>query len=253
MPWNFFSFKWKKGFFQFLIILIHFDFWPSAPVFVKKHSHEKRKIFPFLITMKEVIEFEVVFFNVFHILCFFFDDFPIPLVIQGLRLLLNLIATLVFKNERSEIFNNKTQYFSNCGIKNIRFLKFTPINAWYGKTGVTSYELRVASYKLRAETQKCNFKSTSYEFKSTSYEFKSTSFEFKSTSYKFKSTSYEFKSTSYELKFTSYEFKFTNYELKFTSYEFKSTSYGFKSTNRRIVKSINSLLKQPSKTHFLRS
>ena len=61
---------------------------------------------------------------------------------------------------------------------------------------------------------------------------------------------WEFKSTGYELKYTHYEFKSTSYELKFTSYEFKSTKL-------RIIKSVktqvNTLLKQPSKTYFLKS
>ena len=34
-------------------------------------------------------------------------------------------------------------------------------NAWYGKTQVTSCELRVESLKARVEIQKCEFKSTS--------------------------------------------------------------------------------------------
>ena len=88
-------------------------------------------------------------------------------------------------------------------------------------------------------------------------EFKFTSYEFKSTSCEFKVTSYEFKFTSYELKSTSYEFKSTSYEFKFTSYEFKFMSYEFKPTSSRIIKlmktQVNKHLKQPSKTHFLRS
>ena len=96
---------------------------------------------------------------------------------------------------------------------------------WYGKTRVTSCELRVKSLKARVESLKARVEIQKYELKSTSYKFKSMSYVFKSTSYKFKSTSCEFKSTSYE----------------------------FKSTRSRIIKSIktqvNSLLKQPSKTH----
>ena len=45
---------------------------------------------------------------------------------------------------------------------------------WYGKTRVTSYDLRVESLKAqddslkgRVKIQKCEFKPTSYEFKST--------------------------------------------------------------------------------------
>ena len=82
---------------------------------------------------------------------------------------------------------------------------YTKVNSiqWYGKTRVTSYELRATSYELRVESlkvrveslkvrveslkarveiQKCEFKSTSYELKSTSYGFASTSYEFESTS-----------------------------------------------------------------------
>ena len=84
------------------------------------------------------------------------------------------------------------------------------LHLWYGKTRVTSYDLRVESLKARVKIQKCEFKSASYELKSTSYEFKSTSYEFKSTSYEFKSSFCEFKFTIYEFQFMSYEFKSTN-------------------------------------------
>ena len=69
---------------------------------------------------------------------------------------------------------------------------------WYGKTGVTSYELRIASYELRVESLKARveIQKSVLKFKSMSYEFKSTSYEFESTSYEFESTSYEFESTS---------------------------------------------------------
>ena len=50
---------------------------------------------------------------------------------------------------------------------------------WYGKTQVTSYELRVESLKARVEIQKCEFETTIYGCEYTSYEFKSTSYEFK--------------------------------------------------------------------------
>ena len=81
--------------------------------------------------------------------------------------------------------------------------------SWYGKTRVTSFELRVESLKARVEglkarveIQKCVFKSTSYEFESTSYELESTNYAFESPSCELESTSYEFKSTSYGFEFT---------------------------------------------------
>ena len=58
---------------------------------------------------------------------------------------------------------------------------YTSFFKWYGKTWVTSYELRVARYE-QIQKHELKFKSTSYKFKSTSYEFKSTSYEFESTS-----------------------------------------------------------------------
>ena len=62
---------------------------------------------------------------------------------------------------------------------------------WYGKTWVTSGELRVTSesLKVRVDIQKSEFISKSYEFKSTSNEFVSTSYDFKFTTHEFKSTS----------------------------------------------------------------
>ena len=85
---------------------------------------------------------------------------------------------------RGRVFNFSFIYAVNCQLR-------------YGKTRVTSYNIRVKSLKARVENlkarveiQKCEIKSTSYEFKSTSYGFKSASYEFKSTSYEFESTNH---------------------------------------------------------------
>ena len=51
---------------------------------------------------------------------------------------------------------------------------YTSFFKWYGKTWVTSYELRVVRYE-QIQKHELKFKSTSYEFESTSYEFESTS------------------------------------------------------------------------------
>ena len=107
------------------------------------------------------------------------------------QILIKTLSRQEFRNEESsasQVLYQRNSCFYNyletlvtkCWL--IHFLLLVSPYTWYGKTRVTSCELRVESLKARVEIQKCEFKSTSYEFKSTSYEFKSTSYEFESTS-----------------------------------------------------------------------
>ena len=95
------------------------------------------------------------------------------------------------------------------------------LELWYGKTRVTSYDLRVESLKAWVKIQKCAFKFTSYEFKSRSYEFKTTSYEFKTTSYEFMSTSSRIiksmKTQVNYLQIYTRNLKITSDFIKFTS------------------------------------
>ena len=99
-----------------------------------------------------------------------------------------------FPRVKRQSLGNGVLYYAieTTGLAHTNFI----VISYYGKTRVTSYELRDESLKAQVEIQKCEFESMSYEFESTSYEFESTSYEFESTSYEFQSTSYDFESTS---------------------------------------------------------
>ena len=70
--------------------------------------------------------------------------------------------------------SNKFPNWKNTAVLNL--IKYWGIYLkWYGKTRVTSYELRIESLEERVEIQMFEFKSGSYEFNFTSYELNSTS------------------------------------------------------------------------------
>ena len=89
--------------------------------------------------------------------------------------------TLNLKNSNTLIFLSKTfikkireqsklYYLTHAGLMELIMRpRVSLITKWYGKTLVTSCELRIMSYELRVESlkarveiQKCEFKSTSY-------------------------------------------------------------------------------------------
>ena len=109
------------------------------------------------------------------------------------QILIKTLSRQGFRNEESSasqvlylrnscFYNYLETLVTKCWL--IHFLLLVSPYTWYGKTRVTSCELRVESLKARVKIQKheLKFKSASYKFKSTSYEIESMSYEFESTS-----------------------------------------------------------------------